>query len=63
VTGVPSYGKIVLPQGFEYEEAECASSTVRTSKAPIPLDWQGRYAHMARIDMTGSGLVRKRSAA
>jgi len=63
VTGAPAYAKIVLPDGFEYEEAECASSTVRTLQSPIPLQWQGRYGHIARLDMTGSGLVRKRSAA
>lgn len=63
VTGSPSYARIVLPDGFEYEQAECASSTVRTLQAPIALQWQGRYGHLARIDMTGAGLVRKRSAA
>jgi hypothetical protein len=63
VTGTASYAKIVLPAGFEYEEAECASSTVRTMQAPISLQWQGRHGHIARLDMTGTGLVRKRSAA
>jgi hypothetical protein len=62
ITGAPSYAQISLPAGFEYEAAECASSTVRTHASPIALQWQGRHAHIARIDMTGAGLVRGRAA-
>ena len=62
VTGQISVARIVLPAGFEYEEAECASSQVRTLGTPISFQWQGRHAHLARLDMTGAGVVRKRAA-
>jgi len=62
VTGKPSYARIVLPDGFEYEEAEVGSSSVRTMVAPIKLEWEGQHGHIARLDMTGKGLVRGRAA-
>jgi hypothetical protein len=63
VTGATSSPRLVLPGGFEFEEADFASSTVRTMQAPISLKWEGRHAHLARLDMTGAGVVRRRSAA
>ena len=63
ITGATSNARIVLPGGFEFEEAECASSEVRTLQAPISLQWSGRHAHIAKLDMTGAGVVRKRTAA
>ena len=62
VTGKPSYARIVLPDGFEYQEAEVGSSSVRTMSAPIKLEWEGQHGHIARLDMTGKGLVRGRAA-
>jgi hypothetical protein len=63
ITGAPTYAQIVLPNGFEYERAEVGSSTVRTSAtAPVSLEWQGQHGHIARLDMTGKGLVRTRAA-
>ncbi|HTG77165.1 MAG TPA: DUF1326 domain-containing protein [Steroidobacteraceae bacterium] len=62
VTGKPSYARIVLPDGFEYQEAEVGSSSVRTMAAPIKLEWEGQHGHIARLDMTGKGLVRGRAA-
>jgi len=62
VTGKPSYARIVLPDGFEYQEAEVGSSSVRTMGAPIKLEWEGQHGHIARLDMTGKGLVRGRAA-
>ena len=62
VTGKPSYARIALPDGFEYEEAEIGSSSVRTMAAPIKLEWEGQHGHIARLDMTGKGLVRGRAA-
>ena len=32
------------------------------SQAPISLAWEGRHGHIARLDMTGQGLVRGRAA-
>jgi hypothetical protein len=62
VTGKPSYARIVLPDGFEYQEAEVGSSSVRTMAAPIKLEWEGQHGNIARLDMTGKGLVRGRAA-
>ena len=62
VTGAPTYAQIVLPNGFEYERAEVGSSHVRTMTAPINLEWQGQHGHIARLDMTGKGVVRSRAA-
>ena len=62
VTGKPSYARIVLPDGFEYQEAEVGSSSVRTLAGPIKLEWEGQHGHIARLDMTGKGLVRGRAA-
>lgn len=64
ITGEPANARLVLPGGFEFEEAEFASSRVRTlPAAPISLQWEGRHAHLARLDMTGAGVVRKHAAA
>jgi hypothetical protein len=62
VTGERSAARIVLPAGFEYEVAECGSSDARTLGSPISFQWQGRHAHLATLDMTGSGVVRTRAA-
>jgi hypothetical protein len=56
VTGAPHFAKVSLRQGFEFMEAEFASSKVNAS-APIPLDWTGRHAHLAMIHLTGKGIV------
>jgi hypothetical protein len=58
VTGAELHSRIVLPEGFEFLEAEVASSSVQTQNAPITLEWSGRHAHLARVDMTGNGLVK-----
>jgi hypothetical protein len=57
ITGQPARARIQMPEGFEYDVAECASGTVRTSGSPIKLDWAGRHAHIAPLDMTGAGVV------
>jgi len=62
VTGAVSYARISLPDGFEYEQAEVGSSHVRTLEAPISLAWGGRHGHIARLDMTGKGVVRGSAA-
>jgi hypothetical protein len=59
VTGADQQARIVLPGGFEFTEAQIASSTVRTQpRASISLDWTGRHSHLARIELTGQGVVR-----
>jgi hypothetical protein len=57
VTGAPHRARVVLPHGFEYREAEYASSTVKTEEAPIPLEWTGAHAHLARVTWTPQGVV------
>jgi hypothetical protein len=56
VTGQEHRAKVVLPHGFEYLEAEYASSTVN-SKAPIENDWTGRHAHFCMLHMGPSGVI------
>ena len=46
--------RISLPTGFEYDEAECGSSTVKTG-GPMPLEWEGRHGHIAMLDMGPDG--------
>ena len=63
VTGQSVRAQIVLPAGFEYERADAASGNVKTKPgASIPLSWDSRHAHFARIDMTGAGVVHSRAA-
>jgi hypothetical protein len=63
VTGEAVRAQIVLPAGFEYERADAASGTVQTRPgASIPLAWDSRHAHFARLDMTGAGVVHSRAA-
>jgi hypothetical protein len=57
VTGAEHRARVTLPHGFEYHEAEYASSTTRTSDGPIELDWQGRHAHFARLEWTRNGPI------
>jgi hypothetical protein len=57
VTGKQHFARLALRQGFEYTEAEFASSTTKSSGA-IPLDWSQRHAHLAMLHLTGNGPVR-----
>jgi hypothetical protein len=58
VTGAPHRARVVLPHGFEYTEAEFASSTTKTSGGPIALDWANGHCHFAMLHLTPSGPVR-----
>lgn len=57
VTGQEHRARVTLPHGFEYQEAEYASSRVRTGD-PIPNSWDQGHCHLAYIDMTAQGPVR-----
>jgi hypothetical protein len=50
VTGQPHRARVVLPHGFEYTEAEYASSTTKAT-GPVKLDWSGRHAHFAMLHL------------
>ena len=56
VTGAEHRAKVSLPHGFEYLEAEYASSTARTG-APIKNDWTGRHAHFCVLHLGPSGVI------
>jgi hypothetical protein len=56
VTGAPHRAKVILPDGFEYHEAEYASSTTKAS-GPVPQDWADRHAHLFMTHMTRQGVV------
>jgi hypothetical protein len=57
VTGQPHRARVVLPHGFEYTEAEFASSTTKAT-GKVPLDWADSHGHFAMLHLTGSGPVR-----
>jgi hypothetical protein len=57
VTGNPHHAKVSLRAGFEFTEAEYASSSVK-SAGPIALDTAGKHAHLAMLHLTGKGVVR-----
>lgn len=46
-----------VPTGFEYTDAEYASGTAK-GQGPIPLDFNGTRAHVARIHWSTHGVVR-----
>ncbi len=57
VTGAPHHARLALAEGFEFAEAEFASSTT-TAKGPIMHDWAQRHAHLAMLHLTPTGPVR-----
>lgn len=54
VTGAEHRARVVLPDGFEYREAEYASGDSRAD-GPIALDIAGRHAHLATLDLSTHG--------
>ena len=56
VTGAPHRAKVTLPTGFEYHEAEYASSTVHATGA-VPQDWRDGHSHLFMLHMTRQGVV------
>ena len=44
----------MLPDGFEYHEAEFVSSHTH-AEGLIPLDWSAGHGHIAMLDMTPAG--------
>ncbi len=57
MTGNAHHARVSLRQGFEYLDAEYASGTI-TSAGPIALSSADKHAHLAKLHMTGQGLVR-----
>jgi hypothetical protein len=56
VTGETHRARVTLPHGFEYHEAEYASSNVRATGA-VRLDWSGRHAHFAMLHLGPNGVI------
>lgn len=56
VTGESHRARVMLPEGFEYREAEFVSSRTSAGGA-IPLDWVDGHGHIAMIDITPAGPV------
>ncbi|MDP8995326.1 MAG: DUF1326 domain-containing protein [Pseudomonadota bacterium] len=54
VTGEEHRARVILPEGFEYREAEYASGDSRV-EGPIPMDWSKRHAHLATLDLSTHG--------
>jgi hypothetical protein len=56
VTGESHRARVVLPEGFEYREAEFVNSRAHSNSA-IPLEWGEGHGHIAILHMTPSGPV------
>ena len=56
VTGVEQEARVVMPGGFEFLEAEFASSTVKAGGA-VGLEWTKRHAHFAHLDLGPHGPI------
>ncbi len=54
ITGAEHRAKVVLPNGFEYREAEYASGRTR-AQGPVSLNWDSGHAHLARLDLSTHG--------
>lgn len=59
VTGEPHRISITLPNGFEFSTAEMACGSARTDGGDLELsNNDATHAHLARLHLTGSGVVR-----
>ncbi len=56
VTGAPSRVLVRIPEGFEYFEAEIASSTAK-STGDVKFDFAGRHSSLAHLQYTPWGLA------
>ena len=54
VTGEDHRVQVTLPHGFEYRQAEFASGATKAS-GPVALEWSGRHAHVAMLDLSTHG--------
>ena len=54
MTGAEHRARVVLPDGFEYREAEYASGDT-SAEGPVPLSWSSTHAHLAMLDLSTRG--------
>ena len=57
VSGEDHRVRVILPNGFEYAEAEYGSGTVLSTNA-LKLDSKNAHAHFFEMNMTQNGVVR-----
>jgi hypothetical protein len=57
VTGAEQRARVILPDGFEFTEAEFVTGRCH-SEGPIELEFDGTHAHLARIHWSTHGVVR-----
>lgn len=57
VDGSVHRARLVLPEGFEFGETDCASATFNCSGA-VKLDYAGRNAMLYDLDMGPNGIIR-----
>ncbi|CAB5643018.1 DUF1326 domain-containing protein [Pseudomonas asiatica] len=57
VDGSVHRARLVLPEGFEFGETDCASATFNCSGA-VKLDYAGRNAMLYDLDMGTNGIIR-----
>ncbi|NQD94513.1 DUF1326 domain-containing protein [Pseudomonas sp. CrR25] len=57
VTGEAQEARLILPNGFEFTEAQMASGSYQTQGA-IKIAAQKSHGHFARLHLTGQGVVR-----
>ena len=60
ITGNVHRAKVVLPTGFEYQEAEFITATGKgkSGGGEIDLDFKGTHAHIAKLHWSTRGVVR-----
>ena len=56
VTREPHRVRVVMPDGFEYREAEFAQGNAKAGE-PLTLDWTSGHAHLCTMHMTPHGPV------
>ncbi len=54
VSGEELRVQVMLPRGFEYRQAEFASGNTAAT-GPVGLEWGGRHAHVATLDLSTHG--------
>lgn len=57
ITNEVHRARVSLPTGFEYQDAEFVTGKAKT-QGPIPLDFQGTHAHIAKVRWSTHGIVR-----
>ncbi|KUJ76976.1 hypothetical protein AVO45_10855 [Ruegeria marisrubri] len=57
VSGDPHRASILLPNGFEFRQAEVASGSAKTTGGAISLTFDATHAHLAQLNLSGHGVL------